>query len=178
MPWIGRRLDETKVCGTIFSATLDTHQSIECIGVEFLSVPLRASEFGMPRNECFLPRNIGNRSESNPRNSFTTASNIIWPKFRTGDSRHRHVYVWGGGGAYRMTRNKTIFCYACSASSMLVETNQTYLYKVLSFLLCPFILLWSLEPASPLEAGGPPEPAGPLEPGRLPPPQRRLSANN
>ncbi len=53
-----------------------------------------------------------------------------------------------GGGAYRMTRNKTIFCYACSASSMLVETNQTYLYKVLSFLLCPFILLWSLEPAS------------------------------
>jgi hypothetical protein len=46
-----------------------------------------------------------------------------------------------GGGAYRMTRTKTIFCYACSASSMLVETNQTYLYKVLSFLLCPFILL-------------------------------------
>jgi hypothetical protein len=75
---------------------------------EFLSVPFRASEFGMPRNECFLPRNSGNRSESIPRNFFTTASNIIWPKFRPADSRHRHVYVWGGGGAYRMTRNKTM----------------------------------------------------------------------
>jgi hypothetical protein len=87
---------------------------------EFLSVPLRASEFGMPRNECFLPRNSGNRSESNPRNSFTTASNIIWPKFRPGDSRHRHVYVCvgGGGGAFSISRNKTIFFYACSASSM------------------------------------------------------------
>jgi hypothetical protein len=48
---------------------------------EFHSVPFRSvpnfgigssAELGMPRNEGFLPRNIGNRSESIPRNFFGT----------------------------------------------------------------------------------------------------------
>jgi hypothetical protein len=41
---------------------------------EFHSVPFRAleSELGMPRNEHFLPRNNGNRSESVLQNFFET----------------------------------------------------------------------------------------------------------
>jgi hypothetical protein len=32
--WQKIRREKTKVCGTIFCATLDKHQSIECIGVD------------------------------------------------------------------------------------------------------------------------------------------------
>jgi hypothetical protein len=44
--------------------------------IPFRSVPSfgigSSVEFGMPRNECFLPRNNGNRSESIPQNFFGT----------------------------------------------------------------------------------------------------------
>jgi hypothetical protein len=44
--------------------------------IPFRSVPSfgigSSAELGMPRNECFLPRNNGNRSESIPRNFFGT----------------------------------------------------------------------------------------------------------
>ena len=44
--------------------------------IPFRSVPSfgigSSVEFGRPRNECFLPRNNGNRSESIPRNFFGT----------------------------------------------------------------------------------------------------------
>jgi hypothetical protein len=43
---------------------------------EFHSVPNfgigSSAELGMPRNECFLPRNNGSGSESIPRNFFGT----------------------------------------------------------------------------------------------------------
>jgi hypothetical protein len=45
-------------------------------GISFRSVPNfgigYSAELGMPRNEGFLPRNNGNRSESIPRNFFGT----------------------------------------------------------------------------------------------------------
>ena len=45
-------------------------------GIPFRSVPSfgigSSAEVGMPRNECFLSRNNGNRSESIPRNFFGT----------------------------------------------------------------------------------------------------------
>ncbi len=44
--------------------------------IPFRSVPSfgigSSAELGMPRNECFLPRNNGNHSESIPRNFFGT----------------------------------------------------------------------------------------------------------
>ncbi len=49
-----------------------------------------SAELGMPRNEHFLPRNNGNRSESIPRNFFGT-------KFRSQPYLHGVVYFWTSG---------------------------------------------------------------------------------
>jgi hypothetical protein len=68
-------------------------------GIPFHSIPSfgigSSAELGMPRNECFLPRNNENRSESIPRNLFSEQNSVSNPNHGLGVHHAKLVYTAG-----------------------------------------------------------------------------------
>ncbi len=84
-----------------------------------------SAELGLPRNECFLPRNNGNRSESIPQNFFGT-------KFRSQPYNRLHGGGGRGGGVTaelnKHKRQKTEAFEASNCFKLIERGRQTAIY--------------------------------------------------